>query len=347
MINDDEPIKDLIDINNLSKKIEAIKNGQPSDSSDEKSNSGKENNNGNLSEVDTIINKETQLRDSKIKKLKQEIKNFEQIKSLFFNYEKRKQHKNFVSLLESENIPDARHINNVFKRVIENSLKDTVDKIALIQYLTMQKSNDWGEYGQQQIEYSYAKMMLNISFNEMPSEIDMIEFYNLIDQKNDYTALSVEDIKKLGYSISFYILDKEIEKFKQDLVINSELEFLNSSLRIFSGKNNNYYSIIFGEAKVYKTHDHFILYFTKELSRTPVQLINAVTLTSQNIFCLRKETIDFVLEYKWNNFIFDYSIEDSLREVTLKLYNIHNEEGFINNRDSLYNDIHKIYSPNQ
>lgn len=234
-----------------------------------------------------------------------------ELRTLYHNPSLREKHKNFLELLQAEKVPNAKKRAMEVRASIEQSIKQTVDLIAALQYYTMEKTGNWGDYGQERVIRGYTRLKLNIPPEHELYDRDIQEFQQLIDANEELKNLSVEQLKEKEDSLTYNILEQKIKIKRADL-INRELRFCDSKNRISVGMFGKYRSVIYGQANSLKKEQYEIYLFEKELSRTPANIMSIAGVIGEKDVGLRKESCRFIFEMKWKQMFFYNESEKSL-----------------------------------
>lgn len=273
----------------------------------------------------------------------------DQIESLYFNTELRKRHKTFRAILRVECIEDYNNITSSLRSKFEENIQATVDKLAKIQYFMMEQSGDWAGYGQERVIIGYTRLKLCIPPETEVTQADIDTFHSYINREKELKSLSLQDLKKLGDEQAFEILNKKIPVYRSD-IINRELRFLESQMRIHSYGSGSYRNIIYGKGKHIEKGGYSVVLYEKELSRTPNNIMAVAALNAERDVAIRRESYRLIFQMKWmqmfkhtpNEKATLYSheasnISEMIKKLALDAYNVHSayelkriEEQFIN-----------------
>jgi len=264
--------------------------------------------------------------------------NSELINKIFWDKVYRSQYYKFTDVLIENNVKNPVEISEIITSIIENSIKTTVEHFSNIQYLIMEKSNDWGEFDKQLIiiSYAYSKLALNPNHHITNEEIE--DFHQLIKKQNaEYVDYSLQELKKIIEEITFEVLDKKI-KLNKPNKINTILKFCGSNYRISIGKFNKYKNMIFGIG-IDKIIDEFnIIVFKKELIRTPISIMPAAASIGENNISIREESCQYILETKWKNVFSDNDYE-FVDKFVMESYNIKSLQDLIQKMNFLIDEM--------
>ncbi|HAR63246.1 MAG TPA: hypothetical protein DF296_14340 [Candidatus Margulisbacteria bacterium] len=253
-------------------------------------------------------------------KTKQKKELQQKINKLYFDPSQRKTHKSFSMVLQANNVENADKIAEKYCEKLENDIKQTVEQISDMQYFLMEKSGHWGEYGQQRVVIGYARLKLSILPEQEITQRDIDNFLMQMNKFTDYKNKTHKNLYDEEDSITFNVFGKKILKNRADL-LNRELSYAGSKLRIVIGKYGKYWSVIYGEARPIKKEGYELYMFEKEIARTPTNIMSIAAVIGDRDIGIRKEACRLIFEMKWKK-MFDYSEREKA-----KMYN--NEAGNI------------------
>ncbi|PZM83708.1 MAG: hypothetical protein DKM50_01610 [Candidatus Margulisiibacteriota bacterium] len=242
------------------------------------------------------------------------------IRKLYFDPQQRKSHKLLIKVLQENSIPNADSIAERYREKLESDIKQTVDQLCDQQYFMMEKSAYWGEYGQQRVIIGYARLKLGIAPEQEITQRDIDSFLMMMNKHAEYRNMTLKQIVAEEDALEYNVFGKSILKNRADL-LNRELAYIGSKLRIVVGKYGKYWSIIFGEAKPIKKEGYELYMFEKEISRTPSNIMSIAAVIGERDIGIRKEACRLIFEMKWKK-MFDYTDREKA-----KMYN--NEAGNI------------------
>lgn len=227
------------------------------------------------------------------------------IKELYFNLGERKKSKYFRDILQHANVENVPQVMETIRSTVEKSIKQTVDRISDIQYFIMEKSNSWGEYGQQRVVIGYARLKLGILPESEITQSDIDRFVVMMNKNIEYKAMTLENLRKLDKEETFDVLGRKIKVHRSDL-INRELRFLESRNRISVGKYGSYQSMIYGLGKNQRKEGYDIILFEKELARTPTNIMSIAAVIGTYDIGIRTEACNLIYAMKWKK-MFEYT----------------------------------------
>ncbi len=235
-----------------------------------------------------------------------------------------------------------------FSKITINHLVEQFKNVAILIYLYMQKSDDFGLMGEQRISISFCRIILGIPANKALTQRDANNFMRIIDDydnkfgnktANKYLRMAIE------YDLDFYgkkIISKNAKK------IIPYLDFMKIKIFLYSSFGK-YPRFILAKAKKLHINQYDVFILNKELIRTPDMPLSIVG-RREIVTIIRKESCEVVFFNEWMSFFesttYDrrkalnhpYSaIREGLEKKALSLYNVYNLEDALKLK-STFND---------
>jgi hypothetical protein len=218
----------------------------------------------------------------------------------------------------------------------------------------MELSNDWGEPGEQQVKIAFCRNLLRIPAKENLTQDNAVTFMAKIEknlEKLKLKELSLEAAKSQLKLFKFTILGKNFEVFRSNEV-NRIARFIGSKRVLHGGQYGGEQEFIIGEGKKTTKEGYDIYYLSKEIIRTPNNVMSmAAIIGNRNIF-IRLESLQTIFAQKWLQ-IFNYSdyekqqiqdnpywnISEGIKRKVLKLYGFKNKDLLAKNEKTFLKDM--------
>jgi len=209
-------------------------------------------------------------------------------------------------------------------------------EIAIIQFLIMQKSSDFGAMREDEISFFFCRILLNIPPNREINLFDYFSFQELV-QKTDinYGEKNAEEYRKflketpiqiIGVNFSYYFLD-DLIKF---------IDSLNTDFTIYiEYTTKGVCDFIFGKARKSIIHNKKCYIFEKEIIRSPGFILSFAAIAGAKRLVIRKESCESIFYNKWQSFSFKLkknksidkidiyeNIREGLKAMALSYYNV-------------------------
>lgn len=206
-----------------------------------------------------------------------------------------------AEVLTENNLP-AQYA-DLIREVWENKLLADVRKISILQYLHLQKTDSWGDLGEQRIQISYCRHLFDISGDREITYLDMERFQQKISELAEpYKNLSAVQLRQADEAVKCDLLYKKAD-YSREQDINQFLEFLGSNYGIIAGQLGIYRSVIAGLADVQKTDGYRITTFQKEIARTPANVLSIAAVVGGRHVAIRLESCETIFANKWLNIL--------------------------------------------
>jgi hypothetical protein len=187
----------------------------------------------------------------------------------------------------------------LIREIWEARLLADIRKIALLQYLHLQKTGDWGDLGEQRIIISYCRHLLQIPAEQEVSFLDVEHFQKKIQEMGaDYAGLTAAELRRADEAVKCDLLYKRAD-YSREQDINQFLEFLGSAYGVIAGQLGIYRSVIAGEVTVQKTEGYRISTFQTELARTPANVLSIAAVVGGRHVAIRLPSCETIFANKW------------------------------------------------
>lgn len=240
------------------------------------------------------------------------------------------------------------------RKAYEEALQDQVHYFAHVIFKRATLSNNWGDVGQQQMEVSFCRNVLEISPEHDLTSSDSDTFYAILEKQ--YQELGLD-------SLTLDELNHKFETFKFDLFgysydihditeLNHILQFLQSKFFIQGGYYGYDKEIIFGEGTLKKMADYDVIYFEKEHCRTPNTVTAMAAVIGDKQIFLRKESLDTIFYQKWVSSLEDHewyrflimadqsrNLSEGIKQKTIQGYKADSKETLIKVQDQFIKDM--------
>lgn len=206
-------------------------------------------------------------------------------------------HKTLAKYCQHYALPET--YGDSLREVFEQQIIRHVRISALLQYQYMQKTQEWGDLGEQRITLSYCRHALNLANDVELTQVDVDRFERFISEESqDIIGLSVEELRQRDEEIRCNIFYKEID-YSKEKDIHALLHFLGSTKGLICGQLSIFRSIIFGEAEIKELNGYRITTFKKELARTPAAVLSIAAVVGGKHIAIRVASCETIYANKW------------------------------------------------
>ncbi|MFC1518067.1 hypothetical protein ACFL5G_05895 [Candidatus Margulisiibacteriota bacterium] len=258
----------------------------------------------------------------------------------------RKKHKKFTAFLKAKGGSDPVKKQKHIALTIHESIRRQIQELALLQFLLMEKKNDYGQMGEQRVAISFCRNILDIPPKREVNQDDADLFREKIDIYEK--KLNISASAKLQEKVSAFTVDLLGEKYslaKND-ELNMILDFLGVPYRLFVGTMKTEFSFIYGKIEPKEIAGKKVNIIGKEIVRSPHYVLSiAAGQGSAGIF-IRHESCETIFYNKWASFFNVSSFEkklylahphsairEGLKEQALKHYGITSTEQAENSKE--------------
>ncbi|NQU18254.1 MAG: hypothetical protein HQ564_09360 [Candidatus Saganbacteria bacterium] len=214
---------------------------------------------------------------------------------------------------------------------IEESIKEQINKLSVIQYLIWQKELPEG-FNREAIELSYCYHLMDIPFSQKLNRFSLAVMRVMLDhliKKHDLPK-EIEKLKVLEKTFRLSIEDKEYS-VSDCSSINSLLKEQGLSIRLCSGFYGRHKFYLLAQASEERVKDYTVYRLKKEIALTPgCHLLMAAMVGGKNVF-LRESSARFLFYQKWRNAYQKDTKEnllDKIKKYTLQQFDIKGEEDY-------------------
>ncbi len=229
------------------------------------------------------------------------------LKPLLKNPECFKKYKNIKELLKEKKY--CLDYAEYFCVLFEEQLRRDINKMALLQYLHMKKTDEWGDLGEQRILISYCRHLLKISNYSEVTQFDADRFTQKIELlAAAYQELKPEKLRRLDEQIKCNVFYRQVDYSKEE-DINFMLEFLGSDKGLISGQLAIYRSVIYGRVEIKKISGYRVTTFLEEIARTPGCVLSIAAVVGGKHIAMRHDSCETIFANKWQGFFKQPSFE--------------------------------------
>ncbi|MBT5856544.1 hypothetical protein HOH87_07940 [bacterium] len=177
-----------------------------------------------------------------------------------------------------------------------------------LMYHIMESSNDWGEPGEQQVKIAFCRNLLKVDSKRTLSQDDALAFMEKVEK--NLKELDIRDIlpitaKSQLKNYMFTILGRQIPAFKSQ-EIDRVQRFCGSKRFLHGGQFGADHEFILGEGKKTHKQGYDIYYVTKEVLRTPNNVMSMAAIIGNRNIYIRMECLKTIFAQKWIQ-MFDYN----------------------------------------
>lgn len=243
------------------------------------------------------------------------------------------EHKSLDYLAKKSNLGPA--LIQELHMFIKESLSRQFKSLAMLEYLIMEKTKDFGSMGEQRVSISFCRNLLNIPNDREVTQFDADRFRRLIDEFDQTmqkrSGEQYRDIYKTG-NVSF--LGVKVSYTGLAPIIQY-LTLLKSPYQMYVTYNSQgLVNLIFGEMIEKKLGNYTVMIFEKEYIRTPSLVLSiAAENASGEKIMIRRESCEVIFFNKWQKFYeqskaerkralrhVNSSVREGVKERALQLY---------------------------
>jgi len=253
-----------------------------------------------------------------------------------------------LSILAAKKVsPDKinEEIRYVHEFVLEHTYRKLKD-IPLINYLALQKKDDFGVYGEQRISISLCRIEMGIPNNREVNQFDADRFRRKLSEcDNRYGNKTGEEYQEYLNNARLIMFPKE----NSTMGFNELFERMECNYYLYFTSMNHF---IFGMAEKSRIGNKNIYLITKEYCRSPSQILSVAGRAIKDGMIIRREALEVIFFNKWEKFYniskaerklalrhVDSNIRDGLKEKTLLLYKAANTHDVKKIRDMFVSDM--------
>jgi len=176
--------------------------------------------------------------------------------------------------------------------VLEN-LKAQVERIAVTQYLCMEKTGNWDVHGQDRIKDGFARILLQIPPEQSVSYSDLERFQGEIEKRQKAYGL-LEKLCQQAQDAEIDILGQKLKTGSAKMPINDGKQFY-----LTIGKFGQYPGSILAECRHEQYGEYDITVLTKEIMRTPNYPLNVPASNEDGDIEIREDVLREIFNQKW------------------------------------------------
>jgi hypothetical protein len=201
------------------------------------------------------------------------------------------------ALFKAKDIPVeyAYIVRDLFEEYVARQIR----LIALVQFLHMRNTKDWGDLGEQRISISYCRHLLNIPNDREVTQFDADRFEQQIKGLGKpYLRHTPEQLRAIDEETKCNLIIKIID-YSREKDIHWFLEFIESEKGLIAGQLGIYRSVIYGTGKIIRRDEYRITTFTQELARTPAAVLSIAAVVGGKHIAIRLASCETIFANKW------------------------------------------------
>ena len=201
-----------------------------------------------------------------------------------------------------------------FLSLTADYLKETLKEIAIMQYLGMEKSKDFGSMGEQRVSISFCRCLLNIPNDREVTQFDADRFRRMMEEYDQKFE------KKSGAAYSAMVRDKTFDFYGivisvHDLPkINKYLERLPGNYYVAASYSNNIMFYVFAQRVVQLVGSESISVLGREIMRAPSAVLSIAAKNAKDSVQIRRDSCEVIFFNKWQKY-FDQSKAEMKRSL--------------------------------
>ncbi|MFC1770376.1 hypothetical protein ACFLZV_00675 [Candidatus Margulisiibacteriota bacterium] len=237
---------------------------------------------------------------------------------------------------------------------INKDFYQQVKRLCLLVYVQAEKSEDWGDAGEQYAKVSFFKCLMKVKPNEKLTQETAWEAEDKVQSslaEFGLSDLTEGQAKKAVSDYSFNILGR---KFSADnpQKINEIISFLGVKYMLQGGKSGDSveYILFTGKKSYYNAYE--VILIEKEYLRTHTVIVPLAALVAENTVYIRQECLETMFYGKWLILVQDdqpiiskaqdniyFNISAGMRAKTISLYKAQDEESFLKIKNTFLKDM--------
>lgn len=238
--------------------------------------------------------------------------------------------------------------------IVNNSISEQLRKVAFIQYFLMEKTNNWGNGGEQQSKIGFCRNLLKIPFEKSLSTDDATKFMTVVrDAGEDYDILDASQYSLQQLYTNFTIKIGSMSfKVSDSIEINCLLKFIESDVHYYAARMGSDHMFIFANYTKETLDRYEIIHLNSEIIRSPKTIMAMAASNNSNIIHIRKESLETIFHQKWIQ-CFQYgeldllnigekderNISEGIKRKALSLYGINEERDLYKQKDQFLSDM--------
>jgi hypothetical protein len=228
--------------------------------------------------------------------------------------------KTILGYLQSKSVADPAKEQKRIALLVHEHIRRQLSDHALLLFLYMEKTDDFGQMGEQRVSISFCRNILDLPASQEVTQEDADRFRELVDAfEKKLNISSVAKIKEHVGQFQLDILGEKLNLFN-DKPINQYLEFLGIPFRIFVGNMKGLTTFIYGNMETKTITGKDIVIIKKEVVRSPHYVLSiAAGQGSVGVF-IRRESCETIFYNKWVSF---FSLTPQERQIV----NVHPHSG--------------------
>ncbi|MBT5953702.1 hypothetical protein HOG98_03170 [bacterium] len=256
--------------------------------------------------------------------------------------------------LSSIKTPLSKTNKQKIQSIINNTISEQLRKLAFIQYFLMEKTNSWGNGGEQQSKIGFCRNLLKIPFEKTLSNDDASAFMTLVREAGEeYDILDASQSSLQQQYNNFTIkIGPLLFKVPDSIGLNNLLTFIESDTHYYAARVGSDHMFIFGNYTKEDLDRYEIIHLNDEIIRSPKTIMAMAASNNSNIIHIRKESLETIFHQKWIQ-CFQYgeldildigekderNISEGIKQKALSLYGINEEKDLHTRKEQFLDDM--------
>lgn len=221
-------------------------------------------------------------------------------------------------LRQNSKINYSEEIAHVFSNSVNNQLskeaKLSIEKNLLFQasvfafsyYLMCEKNNFWSDAGEEQLKYSFVRILFNILPEETLTYDHFDSFYTVFHEAVSILNLDKMSAEELKLFLKNYTINLGSQSFTLHNLdqLNHLFRKFNLDLIIQGGFHGVDCELILGKGVYQKIGDYDVYFINEELMRSPNAIVALAAMIGKKEIFIRRESLAVIFHSKWKSFEF-------------------------------------------
>ncbi|MBU0581153.1 MAG: hypothetical protein KKA19_08235, partial [Candidatus Margulisbacteria bacterium] len=261
-----------------------------------------------MTEVKTLTHEKLEAEHEKITKA---------YKAIIFEEKKRIQYKNLGAYLKEKKLDNPTQEHKRIAILLNEIIVRQLREYAMLQFLIMEKANEFGAMGEQRVSISFCRNILQIPANREVNQDDADIFRQKIDEfEKDIQVTSVAKLKEMEKSFKLKLLGEQIEILQSSL-LDQVFSFIGIPYRLATATFKGEQTFIYGQIEEKIIAGKQVNISGKEIVRSPLYVLSIAAGQGANKgIIIRKESCETIFYNKWVSFF-------EMNQTERVIYNTH------------------------
>ena len=234
----------------------------------------------------------------------------------------------------------------------QKALHNQLNYYAHLIYALMQKSDNWGDAGQYQVDASFTRHLLNLPPETSLTYTHTTHFQTLVQTHQKALNLSEKTTETLQKELDDFTLTLNDKTYTIHTIpdLNKHLQDIGSTWRIQGGMYGYALEFMVGEGPQETFGDYTVYYLETEHLRSPNTIVAMAAVIGETEIFVRKEALATIYHLKcgqaleslhWGSFMNapEHTLSQKIKTKVLSLYNITTQETLLSAQETFIADM--------